>query len=375
MTQRLLEFLAQERPATPVLALDLDRIEASYGELRAALPEARVHYAVKANPAPEIVRRLVARGSCFDVASLSEAVIVLDAGAPPARISFGNTVKKECEVAAAFARGIRMFAVDAPAEVRKVARAAPGSRVFCRIMVENGDAEWPLSSKFGCHATLAAPILRLARTLGLVPWGVSFHVGSQQTNPERWDDAIRAARKVFDQLEREGIALGMLNLGGGFPARYRKPVPPVQIYAERIRASLERHFSGRMPEILIEPGRGLVGDAGVIETEVILISGKGNGDSRRWVFVDIGKFGGLPETTDECIQYRIECDRQGPPSSVVLAGPTCDSLDILYERTPYELPADLEIGDRLRILGAGAYTQSYSSVGFNGFGPLSVCCV
>jgi ornithine decarboxylase len=372
---RLIEYLARSRLPTPVLVVDLDRVEARYRAFRAALPEAAVYYAVKANPAPEVIRRLVALGCHFDVASLPEIDATLAAGADPAKLSFGNTIKKERDIAAAFARGVRTFAVDAAAEVEKVARAAPGARVFCRLLLESGGAEWPLSRKFGCTPALAIAVLRRARDLGLVPHGLSFHVGSQQTDPDQWDVGVRAARGVFDALAAQGIGLAALNIGGGFPARYRRPVAPLRVYGQRIRASLRRHFGDHAPHIVIEPGRGLVGDAGVIETEVVLISEKGAGDGRPWVFVDVGKFGGLAETMDESIQYPIVSDRRGPGRAVILAGPTCDSMDILYERATYELPSDLQIGDRLRVLGAGAYTRSYSAVEFNGFAPLRVCCI
>ncbi len=370
MTTKLDRFLAETRPMTPCLVVDVDRVEENYTALRTALPDARVYYAVKANPAPEILTRLAALGSCFDVASVAEVEMVLATGVDPSRLSFGNTIKKEADIARAYAMGVRLFAFDAEAELLKIARAAPGARVFCRILTSGAGAEWPLSRKFGCAPSMAFALLRKAAELPVVPWGISFHVGSQQTDPESWDMAVGAAAELFRDLEEVGVTLGMVNLGGGFPTSYRRDVPTAAAYGLAIDAALRRHFGNRLPDTIVEPGRGLVGDAGVIETEVVLIAEKGDGDERRWVFLDIGKFGGLAETMDEAIQYPISSARSGPGAPVILAGPTCDSADILYERAAYALPLDLAIGDRLRIGSAGAYTTTYASVGFNGFKPL-----
>jgi ornithine decarboxylase len=375
MTPKLTRYLEQEHPETPVLVVDLDCVEAKYRAMSAALPGALVYYAVKANPARPVLRRLAGLGCHFDVASVAEVRAALQVGAPPERLSFGNTIKKETAIAEAHRLGVRLFAFDSVEELAKIARAAPGARVFCRILIDSAGADWPLSRKFGCTPAMAVELLALAGSMGLLPWGISFHVGSQQTDPAQWDPAIRTSRDVFLALERRGIRLPMLNLGGGFPATYRQPVPPLECYAERILASLRTHFGAAVPAIVVEPGRGLVGDAGVIETEVVLVSRKGEPEDDTWVYVDIGKFGGLAETADEMIRYRVSAPRSGPTRPVILAGPTCDSMDVLYERARCSLPEDLRIGDRLRIAGTGAYTRSYSSVGFNGFRPLAVRCI
>jgi len=371
MTVKLDRFMRDVRPETPYLVVDLDVVAANYDSLQAALPDARIYYAVKANPAPSILSLLAERGSSFDTASVPEIEAVLAAGADASRISFGNTIKKEADIARAHALGVDLLAFDSRAELAKIARAAPGARVFCRILTSGEGAEWPLSRKFGCAPDMAFELLRDAAAMGVVPWGISFHVGSQQKDPQAWDTAIATAAGLFRRLEEEaGVELGMLNLGGGFPALYREPVPVAQAYGTAIRDSLLRHFGNRLPALITEPGRGMVGDAGIIETEVVLIAEKGDGDARRWVFLDIGKFGGLAETMDEAIRYPIESDRVGPAEPVILAGPTCDSADVLYERSPYALPLDVAIGDRLKIRSTGAYTTSYSAVGFNGFEPL-----
>jgi len=370
-TQRILDFLATRRPDGPCLVVDLDVVRENYLAFERALPDSKIYYAVKANPAPEILRLLASLGSSFDTASVAEIEMALDAGASADRISYGNTIKKERDIARAYALGIRLFAVDSIEEVEKVSRAAPGSKVFCRVLTDGAGAEWPLSRKFGCVPAMAVDVLRRAKQLGLDAYGVSFHVGSQQTDLAAWDRALGDARMVFKALADEGIVLRMVNMGGGFPTRYLRDVPEAQAYGQAIFSALRKHFGNRIPETIIEPGRGMVGNAGVIKSEVVLISKKADNDNVRWVFLDIGKFGGLAETMDEAIRYPLVTRHDGSETApCVLAGPTCDSADVLYEKTPYPLPVSLTIGDEILIEGTGAYTTTYASVAFNGFEPL-----
>jgi ornithine decarboxylase len=371
MTERIREFLRHRCDDGPCLVVDLDVVRDNYRAFATALPDSRVFYAVKANPAPELLALLASLGSCFDTASVAEIEMALAAGATAERISFGNTIKKERDVARAHALGVRLFAVDSKAEVEKVARAAPGARVFCRFLFDCAGAEWPLSRKFGCDPEMAVDVLEHAHRLGLEAYGVSFHVGSQQRRVQAWDQALKVAGAIFRACAERGINLSMVNLGGGFPTRYCEDVPPVVNYGRSIFRALRKHFGNRIPETIIEPGRGMVGNAGVIEAEVVLVARKSARDAVRWVYLDIGKFGGLAETMDESIRYPVRTPRDGDPTApCVLAGPTCDSMDVLYERKPYELPVSLEIGDKVLIEGAGAYTATYASVGFNGFAPL-----
>ena len=371
MTERIREFLRTRRDDGPCVVVDLDVVRDNYLTFAKALPDTRVFYAVKANPAWEILELLTKLGSCFDCASLGEIEDVLAAGAGADRISFGNTIKKERDIERAYERGVRLFAVDCEAEVDKIARVAPGSKVFCRILCDGKDAEWPLSRKFGCAPEMAPRVLEHAYRLGLQAHGVSFHVGSQQRNPKMWDGALKDAAKIFRDLAERGIHLSMVNLGGGFPTKYLKDIPAVKAYGQSIFRSLRKHFGNRIPETIIEPGRGMVGNAGMIEAEVVLVSKKADDDKVRWVYLDIGKFNGLAETMDEMIRYPIRTEQDGDDMGpCVLAGPTCDSVDVLYEKDPYFLPFSLEIGSKVLIEGTGAYTTTYSAVGFNGFPPL-----
>lgn len=370
-TQRILDFLATRRPDGPCLIVDLDIVEDNFNAFRKALPDSAIFYAVKANPAPEVLKLLAGLGSNFDCASVAEVEMALNAGATPRRISYGNTIKKERDIARAHQLGVSLFAVDCVEEVEKVARAAPGARVFCRVLTDGEGAEWPLSRKFGCVPAMAIDVLVHANALGLVATGVSFHVGSQQTDTGAWDAAIADARFVFEALAEKGIVLTLVNMGGGFPTRYLKDVPAAAEYGRAIFASLRKHFGNRLPETIIEPGRGMVGDAGVVKAEVVLVSKKSDTDANRWVYLDIGKFGGLAETMDEAIRYPIITRHDGGATEpCVIAGPTCDSADVLYEKTPYPLPLALTVGDEVLIEGTGAYTTTYASVAFNGFEPL-----
>jgi len=371
ITSRIRAFLASQRPDSPCLVLDREVVREKYLSFARALPNTKIYYAVKANPDTAILKLLVELGSSFDAAAISEIKDVIAAGGMPEDISYGNTIKKECDIAHAFALGVRLFAVDAVEEVNKIARAAPGAEVFCRILCDCDGAEWPLSRKCGCDVNMAIEVLEHAQRSGLVAIGASFHVGSQQLNPEAWDAALHTTSHIFRVLGERGIDLKLVNLGGGFPARYLKDVPTAASYGEAITRALQRHFGNRIPQTIIEPGRGLVGDAGIIKAEVVLVSRKSAEELQRWVYLDLGKFGGLAETMNEAIRYPICTARDGDETApCILAGPTCDSADVLYEKIPYNLPVSLATGDEVLIEAAGAYTATYSSVGFNGFPPL-----
>ncbi len=376
MTPTQVAFLQRMQPETPCLVIDTEVVERSYLELAAGLDPAQIFYAVKANPEPEVLRLLDRLGSNFDVASKGEVDICLELGIDADRLSFGNTIKKVGDIAYAYERGVRLFAFDSEAELMKLAELAPGASVFCRLLVDGEGAEWPLSRKFGCSRRMAKSLLLHAAELGLDAAGVSFHIGSQQTDLSQWDKVLADISELYGELEAVGLTPWLLNLGGGFPARYQRDVPGQRHYGESVIDAVERQMGGRDLQLIAEPGRGLVGESGVIETEVVLVSTKDIGETTRWVYLDIGKFSGLAETMDEAIKYRIVTDHDGGPvGPAILAGPTCDSADVLYEKNAYNLPLALKPGDKVRILACGAYTTTYSSVAFNGFAPLKAYCL
>ncbi len=369
MNPKIASFLNSASLSTPCLVLDLDVVAQNYAALRAALPAAVIYYAVKANPAAEILRLLVGQGSSFDAASLPEIEACLAAGARPEHISYGNTVKKPSAIAAAHAHGVPLFAFDSIEELEKIAVHAPGAKVYCRLAVNNAGADWPLSKKFGTTIARAKELMLMAPQLGLVAHGLSFHVGSQQTSTSAYEMAIAEVAMLFTDLKASGLELKMLNLGGGFPIRYRDDVPDADAFGAAIMATMIKHFGNDLPQMLIEPGRAMVGNAGIVASEVVLVCRRMEEDERRWVYLDIGRYGGLAETEGEAIRYRITAGN-GAAGPVVLAGPSCDGVDIMYEKTQYHLPLDLAAGERVLIHDAGAYVTSYASQNFNGFVPL-----
>ncbi|MBV9843601.1 MAG: type III PLP-dependent enzyme [Kutzneria sp.] len=382
---RIRSFLDDTSPPTPCLVLDLRTVRERYLQLAWAFGPtesrtgARLCYAVKANPAPEVVRLLVGLGARFDAASVPEIELCLSCGASPDDISYGNTIKKRADIARAHALGVHLFTSDSIDDVSAIAECAPGSSVFCRILLADTGSLTPFGAKFGCSASMAEDLLATAARLGLRPAGVAFHVGSQQPDPGVWDTGIATAADITARLAARGIMLPMLNVGGGLPGQYTQAVPPFASYAAAITASVCRHFDRvrlAAPRVMLEPGRCLVADAGLLRAEVVLVSRKSTVDDRRWVYLDVGRYGGLAETEQEYITYRLETPgRGGPTGPVYLAGPTCDGDDVLYQHTVYELPMDLRQGDPVDFLSAGAYTASYSSVAFNGFPPLVTHCI
>ncbi|UTC63834.1 type III PLP-dependent enzyme [Treponema sp. OMZ 788] len=364
-----------ENLETPCVVINLKTIKKNYQKLKENFPYADVFYAIKANPHEEIIKMLNEMGSYFDIASRYELDKVMRLGVSPERISYGNTIKKAKDIAYFYEKGVRMFATDSKDDLKNIAQFAPGSRVYVRILVENTtSADWPLSRKFGCHPDMAYDLCIQARDSGLIPYGISFHVGSQQRDIGQWNDAIAKTKYLMGSLEEEeDIKLEMVNMGGGFPASYVTPANDLSEYASEINRYLEDDFGDERPRIILEPGRSLVGDSGILVTEVVMISRKNNTALFRWVYLDTGLFNGLIETLNESLKYPIVTDKDEGCKKwgeVVLAGPTCDSMDIMYEDYKYSLPTNLKPGDRVYFLTTGAYTSSYASVEFNGFPPI-----
>jgi len=370
-------FLRRSRDLpTPHVLIDLDILRRNYQDIVRNFPFSRIHYAVKANPAIPILEVLRDAGSSFDIASVHELDRVLALGVAPERVSYGNTIKKGRDIADAWRKGVRLFATDSQSDLENIARHAPDSKIYVRILMDGTEsADWPLSRKFGCHPGKALLLLRTAKEFGLAPHGLSFHVGSQQRDIGQWGEAISQVRGLFEMAAAQGTPLRMINMGGGFPAKYRQKTSHLAEYAERIHGYLEEAFGPEgIPEIILEPGRSIVADAGVLASEIIMASRKNLSDPHRWVYIDAGKFNGLIETMDESIKFPIVAEHperiDEPMEPVILAGPTCDSMDVMYEKSQYLLSPELGAGDRLYWLTAGAYTTSYASVEFNGFPPI-----
>ena len=353
---------------TPYLALDVDRAVRQYATIADAFGAGTVHYAVKANPHPHLVGELVRAGGRFDVASPAELDLCLQAGADVSQVIYSHPMKRRADIDYAHRHGVGLFVADSAAEIDKLAEAAPGAAVLVRLATTGAGSDWPLSGKFGCAEAEVVPLLRHGSARGLRPAGVTFHVGSQQCDPGAWDAPIQAAADIFDELRIAGLRPWLLDLGGGLPAGHEGGHPGLDAYRKAIFSSLHDHFGSRHPRLIIEPGRAVVGDAGQLVTRVVGVTWRGG---RRWVYLDAGVYSGLVETLGEAIRYRLWTAREGDAlGPAVLAGPTCDSVDVLYEKTPVLLPLTLAEGDVITFASAGAYTATYSTVGFNGFAPL-----
>ncbi|HZQ97719.1 MAG TPA: type III PLP-dependent enzyme [Chloroflexota bacterium] len=345
---------------TPCLVLDQDLLLRAYRALRSALPGAELFYAMKANPHDAVVAPLAADGCGFEVASTAELELAARHGVPPERIISSNSVKTIDLLRRARALGVDRFAFDSEDELQKIGRFAPGARVYCRVVVDNSGSDWPLSRKFGVPAGDAVPMLLDAAALGLRPHGLSFHVGSQCRDVASWRRAIETCAAIWQDAARAGLRLEALNLGGGFPVRHLRETPSWNAIGTEIGAAVAELLPPGV-RLVVEPGRAIVGGAAVLVTSVI---GKARRGDERWIYLDAGVFNGLMEAVGG-LGYELRTERDGPTSRQVVAGPTCDSMDVIA--TEVELP-ELEVGDRVYVMNAGAYTLSYASR-FNGFAP------
>lgn len=350
--------------ATPRLLLSPQLIARRFRELNAALGDVTLHYAVKANPHPAVLQAIAGEGGSFDVASPAETDAALASGVGSGRLLSSNPMQSRSAIRHHRAAGVDTFVVDSFDEARKVAAEAAGAAVLARLGTSGKGSDWSLAGKFGADPDEVFAILDRASELGLRPAGVAFHVGSQQREPERWIAPIDAAAGIFAALGERGHRPWLLDIGGGFPAAHAVPCPPLARYGRVIDAAVEAAFGAARPQLIAEPGRGLVGDAGVLATSVL---GVAHRMGRRWVYLDAGVFNGLTETLGEAIHYRIRTSASGEPAPAVLAGPTCDSADVMYRSI--DLPDDLAEGDQLWFSAAGAYTTAYGSA-FNGFDPI-----
>lgn len=364
------------------LVYDLDAVVAAYAELRAELPGVDVRFAMKAAPADEILGALAAAGAGVDAAGPQEVRQALRAGVPVADMHYGNTVKSDEDIANAYALGVRTFATDSLEDVAALAEFAPGARVFCRLAVDGGGALWGLKNKFGCSAADGVRVMRAARDSGLVPSGLSVHVGSQQMDSDAWRNAFDRLSDVMGTLGEHGITLDHVNLGGGLPARGyldRDGVPldpPLDKIFATLREGTERLRAahGKQLRLVIEPGRALVAEHGTIHARVVRLTRREmpDGEIQHWLYLSCGKFNGLYEM--DALQYRLRFPSHpaGRYVPAVVAGPTCDSDDAYaHDHGLVRVPENLVSGDPVEVLSCGAYAMSYTTQGFNGFLPLT----
>ncbi|MCG2721857.1 MAG: type III PLP-dependent enzyme [Thermodesulfovibrionales bacterium] len=358
---KVLQYLDREERETPFLLIDTDKVRQKISMIGRAIRNARVFYAVKANPDIEILRLLSGLGTGFEIASEGELEILAQLNVDPERIISSNPVKSLKFLKMAASYGVRLFAFDSVDEVEKLVRYIPDSRVYVRLSVPNEGSEWPLSKKFGVELDEALALLCYAKEKGLNPVGITFHVGSQCTNIYNWNIALDKTKNLWERAEKEGITLKMLNIGGGYPIKYRKNVVSIEAIEKNVSALLY----GKFPEhtdIFIEPGRAVVGDAGILVTSVI---GKAQRGDESWLYLDVGVFNGLMESVGGIkYSYLVESLNQAANKKQwTIAGPSCDSFDVIDKNVTLTEP---NIGNIMLILSSGAYTISYASE-FNGF--------
>lgn len=352
---------------TPSLILSPHRAVDNFKAIQRAFPGANVGYAMKSNPHPSLLAALAqVEGAWFEVASKAEIQALLDIGVTGERIFFSNPVKQPAHIEFAVKHGIKLFVYDSEAEIEKLAQFNNPDdplEVYVRMTVSHEGALWPLTHKFGVQPRRAVDLLRLAKARGLKPVGLAFHVGSQCTRPDTWADALREIAPAWRMAAEEGIHLDMIDLGGGFPTHYTGPVPPVSEIADAVKRVIDECVPGAT-RMFLEPGRGVCGNAADMVLEVTGVAQRPDG--QLWLYVDGGFFSGLYEIPDGIRPSVMPVVRESRPLGMVtyrLAGPTCDSLDTLFEMRS---PVELKVGDRLVLKSAGAYIYSVSSP-FNGF--------
>jgi len=362
---KLREYLYKVK--TPALLVDRGGVKAKYLKLKYHLPEVNIYYAVKANDHPDILSSLAEVGAGFEVASSRELELLRRLNVPPERIISSNPVKPIDFIDFAYKEGVNRFAVDSFVEVDKIARVAPRARVYVRITVPNEGSDWPLSRKFGVDLDTALSILEYSKNKGLVPVGITFHVGSQCNNLRNWFIAIKRSAYLWEKAREKGIKLLLLNMGGGIPVRYIQESLRVEDVAYYVKGLLRKYFPTSPYELQMEPGRGIVGDQGVMVVSVI---GKADRGEEKWLYIDTGMFNGFAETLGG-IRYPVYTEKKGKLKEWVIGGVSCDSMDVLSKNVSLPEP---EIGDRLFFLSAGAYTTVYAS-NFNGFPKPEIICL
>jgi ornithine decarboxylase len=369
MTGKQLQALAKQH-GTPMVVMDHDVIRRNYASFRKHLPKVQAYYAVKANPAPEIVRTLYGAGASFDVASLPEFMLVCEnIRHLPAReqqdfiwdkIVYANPIKPR-ETLETLDQYRPLVTYDNWEELRKIRQYAPHAGVVLRLRVPNTGSMVELSSKFGCDPGEAVDLIREAFRIGLVVEGVSFHVGSQCTNFDNFVQALNIAAAVIEEAQARGRQIKILDIGGGFPVPYNRHVKPISALARKINAEIERLFPKEM-EILAEPGRFLVATAAVSVARVI---GKALRDGKTCYYIDDSVYHTFSGIVFDHCQYRLKAFKKGPTEICSVFGQTCDGLDVISHSE--ELP-ELEIGDLVYAENIGAYSSA-SATFFNGFPP------
>lgn len=350
------EQIAKEY-GTPVLVLSLAQVTRNYQLLAQHLPGVKLHYAVKSNPNEHIVRHLAELGSCFDVASDGEITSLARMGIDAARMVYANPVKTARGLAAAKANGVCRFTFDNESEIHKMAQAVPGGTVLLRVRVDNSTAHVDLNKKFGAAPEEALRLLRLAREQGLDVAGLCFHVGSQTLEAQTYVQAIQTCHDLFAAAAAVGQPLHILDIGGGFPIPTPQHNVDTASLADTINQALARYFPHT--EVWAEPGRFICGTAVNLITRVIGLEERNN---QQWYFLDDGLYGSFSGIIFDHWDFELEHFKRGKKILATFAGPSCDSLDIMFRD---RLTVPLSVDDLILVPVCGAYTSA-SATTFNG---------
>lgn len=367
--EQIFELVSQF--GTPLLVLLRERIIANYRAFQHFLPGVEVFYAVKANPHPLVVGLLASLGSSFDVASKQEIALVASFGISPERMIFANTIKRREGILYARQVGVSLMTYDNEEELKKIARFYPEARLILRLKTPSNGSRIDLSYKFGADPQEALELLQRAQDMGLCPIGLSFHVGSPCHNPKTYATALHIVEDVLEKAQERGLFLTLVDIGGGFPLHtyaVEGGEGSLETVSEVLRPLLGT-FLSRGFRVIAEPGRSIVGNAGILITRVI---GKARRSGKIWYYLDDGLYGtfsAIPFDKAHFSFYALkESDEEIPAT---LAGPTCDSLDVVAEDV---LLPPLEVDDLIVVPDIGAYSWA-SATNFNGFDKPQVVMV
>lgn len=360
---KFIEGLSHE---TPFFLFSKKALQARYEEFKAHFPGSTVYYAMKADAEKGVLETLAAAGSSFEAASLHELKLLKELHVPPERILYGTSVKPASHIKDFHDYGVNRFAFDSFSELDKIASIAPKARVYVRVSVNDTGSIYRFSEKFGTVHDNVVPLLIRARELGLEHYGISFHVGSQASNPEAWKNAIRGLCPVIMHLGEIGIKIEILNIGGGYPCMYASTDEEITLKDVAQSVEAECKELPYRPHLVLEPGRAMVADAAVLVTSVIA---RVDRTEHTWLFLDAGVYNGLFESLayQGSIRYCVTAMRPSYDAAeavFALAGPTGDSWDVVSREA--HLPQDITVGDKLVFHSVGAY--NLVMVGrFNGF--------
>ena len=373
---RILDYLNSHRDESPILVIDLAETRRSYHKLKEYFAELEIFFAMKANPHPEIIEALINEGSSIDAASIKEIETALKLGCTPEKISFGNIAKRSIDIKKAHEYKIDLYVFDCEEELEKIAKNAPGVKVYYRLHIRAENAILPLDKKFGNDKEMGKRLLMRARELGLRPIGVSFHVGSQQFDTNTWIDALEEIKEIFSDCAKQGLDLKFIDLGGGLPGTMvNQPEIDISLMMETIKKKITEIKPIDQLHVIIEPGRYLVADSGVLQAKVILKTKSHDYPDVNWLFLDCGRYHGLWEVTDDQMLLHVVCpDISGTNKRTIITGPTCDSFDTMYQEAEYYLPDDLSENDRIWFLNCGAYSYSIGT-DFNGIEAAKTICL